>query len=258
MNEVLITSAPPSAVMKGDTTEINALAFTVLPNANAEALVTKMPGITVENGEIKAQGEEVKKVLLDGKDFFGEDPSVSLKNLPANIIDKVQIFDKLSEQAQFTGYDDGNSVKALNIITKQDKKNGQYGQFYGGSNAKDKYLAGGYINSFSKQRRLSATGLYNNINLVDYSQQDILGLNAIEINGKNDGGFVIGQQKGINTVRSFGLNYSDNWGSKLTFEGSYYLNAVKNNSDMVTKRDKFLSPRSDHYSNQNDTSTSDK
>ena len=258
IGEVLVKAGLPSAIQKGDTVEMNADAFKTLPSATAEALVTKMPGVSVEDGVIKAQGEEVKKVLVDGKEFFGEDPSVALKNLPAEIIDKIQIFDKLSEQAQFTGFDDGQSVKAINIITKKEKKNGQFGQFYIGGDFKDRYIAGGNINFFNKQRRISIVGLFNNINQENFSQQDVLGLSAIDINGKHDGGFVIGQQKVINITRSIGTNYSDNWGDKVLFTGSYFLNSVKNNSNMVSLRDKFLSPRSDHFSNQKDTSSSDK
>lgn len=101
------------AEQQGDTTIFNAGAYKVNPDATAEDLISKMPGITNDNGTIKAQGEAVKRVLVDGTAFFGDDASIALKNLPAEVIDKVQVFDKLSDQAQFTGFDDGNGGDGL-------------------------------------------------------------------------------------------------------------------------------------------------
>jgi len=121
---VTIVGTPPQAVLKGDTTEFNAAAFKVNPDANIEDLVTKMPGVSVEEGVVKAQGEEVKKVLVDGKPFFGDDPSIALKNLPAEVVEKVQVFDQQSEQSQLTGFNDGQTTKTMNIITRKNKRNG--------------------------------------------------------------------------------------------------------------------------------------
>ena len=100
------------------------------PDASAENLVTKMPGVTSENGSLKVNGEDVKKVLVDGKPFFGDDPNTAIKNLPAEVVDKIQVFDRMSDQAQFTGFDDGNSEKTINILTKPGKNNGQFGKIY--------------------------------------------------------------------------------------------------------------------------------
>ena len=101
-----------------DTTEFSASSFKTKPDAVAEDLIKKMPGVEVESdGTVKAQGEEVKKVLVDGKPFFGDDPTLALKNLPAESIEKVQVFDKLSDQAEFTGFDDGESQKTMIIIS---------------------------------------------------------------------------------------------------------------------------------------------
>jgi len=225
---------------------MNASAFKTLKDASAEELVMKMPGITMENGAVVAQGKEVKKILVDGKDFFGEDPSVALKNLPADVIDKIQIFDKLSEQAQFTGFDDGESDQAINIITKKEKKNGKFGKFSAGSDLDDKYLAGGNINIFNKQRRISVIGLLNNINQQNFTQQDLMGIST-SIGGKKDGGFSIGQQNGVTTTRSAGFNYSDNFGKKINITGSYFFNSTLNNTDQISLKDKFLSPKPDHF-----------
>jgi len=103
----------PPAQLKGDTTEYNAGAFKTNPDASAEDLVTKMPGITSQNNKVQAQNEDVKQVLVNGKPFFGDDPNAVLRNIPAEIIDKIQVYDEKSDQSQFTGFDDGNTSKPL-------------------------------------------------------------------------------------------------------------------------------------------------
>src|SRR5204863_8119425 len=125
----------PPSTQAGDTTQYNAKAFKTNPDANAEDLINKMPGITSQGGQVQAQGENVQQVLVDGKPLFGNDPNAALKNLPAEVIDKIQVFDKKSDQSQFTGFDDGNSQKTLNIITKSIFRNGQFGKVYGGGAA---------------------------------------------------------------------------------------------------------------------------
>ncbi len=252
IGEVTVKGDASTAIQKGDTLEMNANAYKTTADASAEELVMKMPGISVENGAVVAHGKEVKKILVDGKDFFGEDPTVALKNLPADVVDKIQIFDKLSEQAQFTGFDDGDSDQTINIITKSEKKNGKFGKFSGGSNLDDKYLAGGNFNVFNKQRRISVIGLLNNVNQQNFSQQDLMGIST-SISGKHDGGFSIGQQNGVTTTRSAGFNYSDNFGKKIIITGSYFFNSTQNYTDQIILKDKFLSPKPDHFSNEKDT-----
>ena len=132
LKEVRVEEKAIRAEQKGDTTQYNANAFKTNPNATLEDLASKMPGITVENGTVKAHGEEVKKILIDGKEYFGDDVNTALKNLPAEVVDKIQVFDKLSDQSQLTGFNDGNTIKTINIITKQGKSNGQFGKIYGG------------------------------------------------------------------------------------------------------------------------------
>lgn len=252
IGEVLIQSDASTAVQKGDTIEMNANAFKTTADASAEDLVMKMPGITQEDGAVIAHGKEVKKILVDGKDFFGEDPSAALKSLPAEVIDKIQIFDKLTEQAQFTGFDDGESDQAINIITKKEKKNGTFGKFSAGSNFENKYLVGGNINLFNHQRRISVLGLFNDINQQNFSQQDLIGVSN-SINGKHDGGFSMGQQVGLTTTRSVGINYSDSFGKKINITGSYLFNSTNNYTDQISLKDKFFSPKPDHFSNERDT-----
>ena len=256
IGEVVFQGTVPSAKQKGDTTEMNATGYMTVRDASAQELVRKMPGITIENGTVKAHGEEVKKVLVDGKEFFGEDASTALNNLPAEIIEKVQIFDRLSEQAQFSGFDDGQSTKTINVITKQNRKNGEFGKFYAGSNLNDRYQLGGNLNIFNKQRRISILGLVNNTNQQNFSQQDLLGVTSA--NGKHDGGFSIGAQNGANITRSTGINYSENWGKKIIVTGSYFFNSTSNTTQQSINKDKFLFPTPDHFAKESDVYNSQK
>ncbi|HMD13896.1 MAG TPA: carboxypeptidase regulatory-like domain-containing protein, partial [Bacteroidota bacterium] len=164
MNEVLVQGRVPVALQNGDTTEFRAGAVKVNRDATAEDLLTKLPGITVNNGTITAGGETVQRVLVDGKPFFGDDPTLTVRNLPAEVIDKIQVFDQASDQAQFTGFDDGQSLKALNIITRRDRGNLHFGKATAGYGENDRYEAGGNLNMFDGDRRISLVGLSNNIN----------------------------------------------------------------------------------------------
>ncbi|MFZ5553333.1 MAG: TonB-dependent receptor [Bacteroidota bacterium] len=242
---------------KGDTSVYNAGAFKVNPDATTEDLIKKMPGITVENGTIKAQGEDVKKVLIDGKTYFGDDASMAVKNIPADMVDKVQVYNKLSDQAQFTGIDDGNAEKTLNIITKAKVANGQFGKFYGGYGNDEewnnsRYTLGATLNLFKDDRRVSILGLSNNINVQNFSTDDILGAMgmagggmggrgnwAMRYGGGGASNFMVGQQNGITTTHSIGINYSDEWSKKVKFSGSYFFNYSSNSNNSTSQKTYF-------------------
>ena len=135
LKEVIVKNTVSAIRVKGDTTEYKADSFYVTPNADVQELLKKMPGIQVNaKGEITAQGEKVNKVLVDGEEFFSDDPAVVTKNLRADVLDKVQVFDKKSDQAVFTGIDDGQKSKTINLQLKEDKKNGYFGKAEAGSN----------------------------------------------------------------------------------------------------------------------------
>lgn len=249
--------------VKNDTTQYNSGAFKTNKDANTEDLVTKMPGITVVDGKVNAQGEEVKKVLVDGKPFFGDDPSSVLKNLPAEVVDKIQVFDKKSDQSQFTGFDDGNSSKTINIITKAQFRNGVFGKVYGGYGYDSKWRGGLTLNMFKGKRRITILGNTNNINEQNFSAEDLLGVMSSTGGGgrgpmggggggmrppgggpgggnrpgggSNADNFLVDQKGGITTTNAFGLNYSNTWG-KLEFTGSYFFNASSNTAVSNTYR----------------------
>jgi len=263
LGEVVVVSKVPPVQQKGDTLEYNASQFKVNPDATAEDMVKKLPGVTVDKqGTVTAQGEQVRKVTIDGRDFFGDDATAALRNLPAEIIDKIQVFDRLSDQGQFTGFDDGNTLKALNIVTKANMRNGQFGRLYAGYGTDDRYAGGGNVSFFKDNRRISLVGNFNNINQQNFASQDLLGVTG---GGGNRGGFggfggrqgnrgggnraggsgsnfgtqsnfLVGPQNGITKTNAAGINYSDQWGKKLTVTGSYFFNNSNNLNNQLTNQ----------------------
>jgi hypothetical protein len=173
---VVVRASPPTAVQEADTTEFAAQAVKVNRDATSEDLIQKMPGVTVTNGTVKSNGETVRQVLVEGKPFFGGDPSIALRNLPADVVDKIQVYDQLSDQSQFTGFDDGQSVKTMNITLRPDRRAAQFGKVNGGYGDHDRYLAGGNESFMRGLTRLSLIGLVNNINQQNFSGQDLLGV----------------------------------------------------------------------------------
>ncbi|MFT5141961.1 MAG: hypothetical protein ACI80V_001622 [Rhodothermales bacterium] len=176
MEDLIVEAMQERVAINGDTTEYAAAAYKVNPDANAEDLLAKMPGIVVQDGQVEAHGEQVRRVLVDGREFFGDDPTAALRNLPSEVIDKIQVFEKLSDQAEFAGFDDGSGEMTINIVTRQDRRNGQFGKLYGGYGSEDRYLSGGSVNMFNGARRLSIIGMSNNINEQNFSTQDLLGV----------------------------------------------------------------------------------
>jgi hypothetical protein len=267
IKEVIITGQAPAAVQKGDTTEMDANAYKTTKDATAEDLVQKMPTVSIDNsGNVKAQGENVQKVLVDGKPFFGDDPTIALRNLPAEVIDKVQIYNELSDQAKLTGFDDGNTTKTMNIVTKKNNRNGVFGKLYAGYGTDEDYQAGENLNFFDGDRRISVISMSNNINQQNFSAQDLLGLSGGSSGRGNFGGgpsgggsgggnqnFLIGQQSGISKTNSIGLNYSDNWGSKIIVTSSYFFNNSNNNLKQDIYQKDFTNKL--EFNNANDTST---
>lgn len=265
---VTLVSKVPPMVQKGDTTEYQANRFKVNPDASAEDLVKKMPGISVDRaGTVTAQGEQVRSVTVDGRRFFGDDATAALRNLPAEIIEKIQVFDRLSDQAQFTGFDDGSGQRSMNIVTKAANRNGQFGKVYGGYGTDDRYNAGGNISFFKGDRRISLIGLFNNINQQNFSSEDLLGVTGSgggrsggsgnrgggrmggggwgggNWGGNNSNNFLVGQQNGVSATQAAGINFSDKWGSRLDVSGSYFFNDSKVSNDQVSNTEFFLSAK---------------
>ncbi len=238
LEEVIVTESP--IVIKKDTIEYNAGSFKTKPNAVVEDLLKKLPGVEVaKNGTITAQGETVQRVLVDGKRFFGDDPKMATRNLPPDVVDKIQVYDAQSDQSTFSGFDDGSRTKTINITTKKDKRKGYFGKAMAGGGNEGRYESSLNLSRFNNNQQLSLLAEGNDINKQAFSVQDILG-----VAGRGGGGGGIGglgggnSSNGITTIWAGGLNYRDVWGKKTDAYGSGFYNnvAINNQSNSLTQR----------------------
>ncbi|MBL4649482.1 MAG: carboxypeptidase-like regulatory domain-containing protein, partial [Aureispira sp.] len=238
--------------MNGDTLEYSADAFETQEHDNVEALLKKLPGIQVDrDGTIKAQGETVDRILVDGKEFFGDNPEVVMKNLPAGAIDKVQVYDRKSDMAEFSGVEDGVEKKTINLTLKADKKHGFFGHVEGGygygvpdkfevSSENHRYLGNLSLNYFNPKIRLSTIGAINNINEQSFSFMDYINLMGgiksmmsggninLELNGDDPlGALLMNNEEGIAQTIGGGVNF--NWFlSDKTEWSTHYFYSIMN------------------------------
>jgi len=265
LGNVTVRTSP--IVIKGDTTEFNAAMFATKPNSTAEDVLKKLPGVEVDKeGAVTAQGQAVTRVMVDGKRFFGDDPKMATRNIPTDMIDKIQLIDAQSDQSAFSGFDDGNREKVINITTKKDRRKGVFGRASAGAGGAIGNESNGPIsnrvlysnslslNRFNGDRQLSVIGQANNVNKQNFSLRDILGSSGGGGGNRNDGGNRGGSsrsfgsgggnfgggnfgggnnQSGISRTLAGGLNYSDVWSKKTLANGSFFYNNVKtsNSSD---------------------------
>ncbi len=215
LSEVVVAARRSTGSQRSDTTLYNADAFKTMKDASAQVLIEKLPGVTSDNGSLQAQGENIAQILVDGKPFFGTDVRTALQNLPAEVIQSIEIFDQKSEKAQLSGFDDGERLKTINIITKPNRRKGQFGKTTAGYGTDERYLVGASINAFDEDQRITFTGLTNNVNMLNYSSDP----NAQDNSNP---------QEGIITTNILGLNYTDLWGEKIKVTGSYVYSNREN------------------------------
>lgn len=261
--------------IKKDTIEFNAAAFKTQPNAMAEDLIKKLPGMEVDNdGTIRAQGEQVQRVTVDGKEFFGRDPKLATRNLPADAVDKVQVFDKKSDQATFTGIDDGQREKTINLELKEEKRKGMFGNAMGGYGTEDRFTGKLSLNRFSKGQQLSIVGTANNINEQGFSIDDYMtftggaqqlaagggGTRTITIGGGggNTGGMQLGggQTNGLMSTYGGGINFNKDFTTKTKLSVNYFVNYLDHDIIQKTERENFNTDNFKYYnelSQQNST-----
>ena len=267
LEEVVVMAEAPPITLLGDTVQYNAGSFKTKPNSVVEDLLKKMPGIKVEkDGTVKAQGQEVKKILVDGKEFFGTDPKIATKNLPADAVDKVQVYDKQSDMAQLTGFDDGNSEKTINLKLKKDKKKGVFGKVNAGGGTEGRYQGRFNVNSFKGARQMSVIGMGNNSNAEGFSFMDILSFSGgMSQLGAGGGGGTInitssspmamggGNSNAINTSWAGGANYNNIIGTKMEMQSNYFYNRYNPVTDQKLSR-QYILPDSTYFYNQNSRS----
>lgn len=237
--EVIIKSGSPIRI-KGDTTVYTADSFKVREGANVEELLRRLPGIQVDkDGKIIAMGERVTKVLVDGEEFFGSDPGIATKNLRADVVKEVEVFDKKSDQAEFTGIDDGVKDRTINLKLKEDKKKGYFGKVEAGGGLKDKYDNALMLNAFKGKRKIAAYGIMSNTGRTNLDWED----------ANNYGGGIDGMESGISDDGGMYIMFSgdgdDNyWGGRRGIPrnwngGLHYSNKFNNNKQSLNTGYKF-------------------
>lgn len=245
LGEAVITAEAPPVTVKADTTEYSAAAYPVPQGSMLEDLVKKIPGAEVdEDGKITINGKEIKKIMVDGKEFFSDDPKVSMKNLPANMIEKVKAYDKKSDMARITGIDDGEEEAVLDLTVKKGMKKGWIGNLIAGYGSKDRYEGGAMISRFKDDASLTIIGSANNTNNKGFSEFGDAGQGM----GGNAGA-------GITTAQSLGVNFAKDT-KKLQVGGNVQYGHSNNDARRTTSSETFLGEtssfsQSNNFSNRN-------
>lgn len=225
LEEVMVIGLRPPMLIKKDTVEFNAGAFKTMPNAVLEDLVKLLPGIDMDkDGNLTMNGKKIEKITIDGKDFFGNDPKMALKNLPRNIIDKIQVADYKTREAQFNRTTTGEENKVLNLTLKKDQNQGWFGRAYGAYGSEKRYEAGGNMNMFNSQKQVSIIASANNTNRTSAGMGNFGISNAQSSLGGGGTGFT--------DNKTGGLNFSNVFSKKFTLSSSYFYNRsfFKNNT----------------------------
>jgi hypothetical protein len=243
MTTVTVTARRPPVVINNDTVEFNSENFKTVPNAVVEDLLKKMPGIEVDkSGAITVNGKTVTKVFVNGKEMFTGDPKMATKNLAADAIDKIQVYDRKSDQAMFTGIDDGSEETAINLKMKKDRNNSTFGKLSAGGGTPERFDASGNVNRFNNDMQLSVIGAANNTNRQGFSNGDISSFSGAGGGGRGGGGVTISfngggggtdnNAQGIATTLSTGVNYSNVFNDKKTdFNANLAVSDVERNNN---------------------------
>lgn len=227
--------------VRGDTLSYRASAYKVSFGADTGSLLSKMPGLELIDNGIEAQDCSIRQVYVDGREFFGNDVRSAIRNIPADMIESINVYNTQSDQSEFTGVDTGDGYMALNIITCPDKQRGAFGRVFGAYGITDKYIDGSNINIINNDRRITIVGLVNNVNRQNFSFEDILGT-AEDGNSKTTNtNFMVRPLDGISTIQVVGVNYNDNWGNKGKILASYFFNRTDNYNTSITDKQTFTS-----------------
>ena len=254
LHDVIIKGEVRAIKIKGDTTEFNAKAYVIQPNDKVEDLIKQFPGIQVDkDGKITAQGQKVEKVLLDGEEFFGDDPTLVTKNIRADMVDKVQLYDKKSDQATFTGVDDDKAVKTLNIKLKDGKKAGYFGKAIAGLGT-DKYYSGQLMyNKFQNKEKISVYGIGSNNGTTGLNWDDaqkygdggnvtMMDGGGINISYGNDDLYYNG--RGLPKATTGGVHYDNKWNAdKYAVNGNYKIGSLSIDGNQSTTTQNNLPDR---------------
>ncbi len=243
MSTVTVTARRPPVVINGDSVEFNSENFKTAPNAVVEDLLKKMPGMEVDkSGGITVNGKKVTKVFVNGKEFFTGDPMMATKNLPADAVDKIQVYDRKSDQAMFTGIDDGSEETAINLKLKKDRNKSTFGKLNAGAGTPSVFDAQGNVNVINNEEQFSAIGGANNTNRQNFSGRNIVNFSGggggrpgagagVTVNFSGGSGETDANAQGIAETYSIGGNYSNLFNSKKTeFNANLSISDVERNN----------------------------
>lgn len=249
LGEAVVIGKAPEVTVRNDTVEYNADSYKVTEGSVLEDLLKKMPGVEVDSeGKITVNGKEVKKVMVDGKEFFSDDPKVASKNLPAKMIDKLQVLDKKSDMVQMTGFDDGEEETVINLTVKPGMKQGWFGNAYGGYGSKDRYEGNAMVNRFVNNDQITFMGGANNTNNMGFSDLASTMFSGMGGGGGRRGGF--GAGSGITSSGNAGLNFSKEFKpDKLTLGGNTRYSHSDNDARSKSDRQNILPGDSSSYDN---------
>ncbi|MBB4117908.1 hypothetical protein GGR32_000180 [Mesonia hippocampi] len=250
LDEVLVEGKSAPIAIKKDTLEFNAASFATRPDANLEELLKKLPGIEVDNdGNIMVNGKQVSRILVNGQEFFGKDPKIATKNLPKDIINKIQVVDTKTKKEEFTGKESDAEDKTINITIAEDKNKGFFARMTAGGGTNNRYELNGTANYFNNKMRLSLLGSGNNINSSGFTFDEVfdsMGRNAYSVTGG-------GSNSGITKTENTGVDFVNEWDNKTELSASYFYNKAANTTASIGYRENILPDK--HYFNENKTTS---
>lgn len=245
LGEAVVIGKAAEVVVRNDTVEYNADSYKVTEGSVLEDLLKKMPGVEIDSdGKVTVNGKEIKKVMIDGKEFFSDDPKVASKNLPAKMIDKVQVLDKKSDMAKMTGFDDGEEETIINLTVKPGMKQGWFGNAYGGYGSKDRYEGNAMVNRFINNDQITFMGGLNNTNNMGFSDLSSTMFQGMGGGGRRGGG---GAGNGITTSGNAGLNFSKEFNPKMTLGGNTRYSQSENEALSKSNKQNILTGDSTSY-----------
>lgn len=252
INEIVIQNEIPPIRIKKDTLEFNAASFKVRPDANVESLLKQLPGVNIDSeGKITVNGKEVNQILVNGKPFFDKTGKIALQNLPAELINKVQVSDTKTKAEELSGQKANGENSSINLTIDEDKNKGLFGKFMGGYGSNDRYESSAIFNYFKGDRRISLLASSNNINTNGFSMDEIFdnmgGGRNMSVWASDNGGMYVGGQmfgggSGITLSNMVGVNYADEWFKDFDFNTSYFFNSANTENDNKS-RNEILIPK---------------
>lgn len=240
LDGVIVRASALRSSVRGDTLSYKADSYKVAFGSDSESLLSKMPGLEVSETGITAQGRPVRRVYVDGREFFGDDILSAIRNIPADLVENIEVYNARSDQDEYSEVDTGEGQTVINIVTRVDGQRGTFGRFVGAYGIPDRYLAGGTVNRFDRERRISVLGLTNNVSRRNFLSGDLSGSTDRSDSPANRN-FAMRPMDGISTVHALGINYNDAWGEALQVSASYLFNHTGNENRRHSERRNFTS-----------------